>query len=134
MIFSQIPYQGNINYLETVNIEANHNSISDVICPFPPNRKKRSAYSPFVSGYKIAMSNNGKTFSQSHFMYILDSTCQDIKNISGELGFVLKVCFCLIVILLKINSHFQNYSEVYSNMTANVSYLCHSEKVRARNV
>lgn len=134
MIFFQIPYQGNINYLETVNIEANHNSISDVICPFPPNRKKRSAYFPFVSGYKIAMSNNGKTFSQSHFMYILDSTCQDIKNISGEIGFVLKVCFCLSHILLKIYSPFQNCSEVYSNMTANVSYLCRLEILGARTV
>ena len=37
------------------------------------------------------MSNNGKKFSESHFVYILDSTCQDTMNLSGEIKFVLKV-------------------------------------------
>lgn len=75
------------------------------------------------------MSNNVKTFSLSHFMYILDSTCQDIKKLALFLIYV----FCVIVILLKIYSHFQKYYEVYIN-TANVPYLCRLEKVGARNL
>ena len=89
--FLQIQYHGKYNYFETVDLIANHNSISDAICPFPKQREKRSVDSSFVSGYKIAMSNNGKQFSQAHFMYILDSTCQDTMNVSGEIKFVLKV-------------------------------------------
>lgn len=87
----QIPYQGNRILLETVSVEAQHNSISDVICPFPKLRKKRSTTSTFITGFKIAVSNDGKAFSPSHFMYILDSTCQDTMNVSGEIRFALKV-------------------------------------------
>lgn len=91
-----IPYQGNHIFLETVKVEAQHNSISDVICPFPKLRKKRSTTTTFISGFKIAVSNDGKAFSPSHFMYILDSTCQDTMNVSGEIRFALKDGFCFI--------------------------------------
>ena len=84
-------YHGQFKYLETVDVEADHNSLSDVVCPFPKHRGKRSADSFFVSGYTIAVSNNGVKFTESHFMYILDSTCQDTMNVSGEIKFVLKV-------------------------------------------
>nr|XP_022320846.1 uncharacterized protein LOC111123050 [Crassostrea virginica] len=92
----EIPYQGKVKYLETVDVEADHNSISDVICPFPTHRKRRSVDPSFISGYKIAMSNNGKLFSQSHLMYILDSTCQNTMNVSGDIKFALKDGYCFI--------------------------------------
>ncbi|XP_078323139.1 von Willebrand factor D and EGF domain-containing protein-like [Crassostrea virginica] len=92
----EIEYHGQLTYLETVDVEADHNSISDVICPFPKHQEGRSADPFFVSGYKIAMSNNGIKFSESHFVYILDSTCQDTMNVSGEIKFVLKDGYCFI--------------------------------------
>lgn len=78
-------------FFETDEVEANHNSISDVICPFPILRKKRSTSTSFISGYKISISNDGKAFSSSHLLYILDSTCQDTLNVSGNIKFALKV-------------------------------------------
>lgn len=86
-----MPYQGNPIFSETIDIGADHNSISDIICPFPKVRKRRSTVTSFISGYKISVSNDGNEFSPSHLMYILDSTCQDTKNVSGEIRFILKV-------------------------------------------
>lgn len=45
----------------------------------------------FITEYKISVSNNNKNFSEAHAVYILDSTCQDTLNVSGQLRFALKV-------------------------------------------
>lgn len=72
-----------------------HNTIGDIRCHFPHIVKKRSVEennnNAFITGYEISVSNNNRNFSVSHMMYILDSTCQDTLNVSGELRFVLKV-------------------------------------------
>lgn len=72
-----------------------HNTIGDIRCHFPHLVTKRSVQetnnNAFITGYEIAVSNNNRNFSVSHKMYILDSTCQDTLNVSGELRFVLKV-------------------------------------------
>lgn len=72
-----------------------HNTIGDIRCHFSHLDKKRSVEetntNAFITGYEIAVSNNNRNFSVSHMMYILDSTCQDTLNVSGELRFVLKV-------------------------------------------
>lgn len=95
-----MPYQGNPIFSETIDIGADHNSISDIICPFPKVRKRRSTITSFISGYKISVSNDGNAFSQSHLMYILDSTCQDTMNVSGEIKFILKASYKLLNLIL----------------------------------
>lgn len=95
-----MPYQGNPFFSETIDIGADHNSISDIICPFPKVRKRRSTITSFISGYKISVSNDGNTFSPSHLMYILDSTCQDTMNVSGEIKFILKASYKLLNLIL----------------------------------
>lgn len=91
----QIDAHGSSKSLETFYLPAEHNTIADIGCPFPHNRKKRDIKNieedAFVISYKIAISNNAKSFSDGHPIYILDSTCQDTMNVSGELKFVLKV-------------------------------------------
>lgn len=95
-----MPYQGNPIFSETIDIGADHNSISDIICPFPKVRKRRSTITSFISGYKISVSNDGNEFSPSHLMYILDSTCQDTMNVSGEIKFILKASYKLLNLIL----------------------------------
>lgn len=95
-----MPYQGNPIFSETIDIGADHNSISDITCPFPKVRKRRSTITSFISGYKISVSNDGNTFSPSHLMYILDSTCQDTMNVSGEIKFILKASYKLLNLIL----------------------------------
>lgn len=79
--------------LETSHVPGSHNTLSDIRCKFPRSHSKRSTLSSigFISGYKIAVSNNNKNFSEAHAVYILDSTCQDTLNVSGQLRFALKV-------------------------------------------
>lgn len=79
--------------LETSHVPGSHNTLSDIRCKFPRSHSKRSALSSigFITGYKIAVSNNNKNFSEAHAVYILDSTCQDTLNVSGQLRFALKV-------------------------------------------
>ena len=80
--------------LETSALQGVHNTIADIRCRFPHLVKKRSVTPTnyaFITGYKVSVSNNNRNFSLSHLMYILDSTCQDTQNVSGELKFVLKV-------------------------------------------
>ena len=81
--------------LETSLVHGDHNTLSDIRCKFPHSLNKRSTTSSgaFITGYKIAISNNNRTFSDAHAIYILDSTCQDTMNVSGQLRFVLKVFF-----------------------------------------
>lgn len=95
-----MPYQGNPIFSETIDIGADHNSISDIICPFPKVRKRWSTITSFISGYKISVSNDGNEFSPSHLMYILDSTCQDTMNVSGEIKFILKASNKLLNLIL----------------------------------
>lgn len=79
--------------LEASHFPGNHNTLSDIRCKFPLSRTKRSTFSSmaFITGYKISVSNNNKNFSEAHAVYILDSTCQDTLNVSGQLRFALKV-------------------------------------------
>ena len=81
--------------LETSRVTGDHNTLSDIRCKFPHSVNKRSttSSSAFITGYKIAVSNNNRNFSDAHAIYILDSTCQDTMNVSGQLRFVLKVVF-----------------------------------------
>ncbi|XP_065937728.1 von Willebrand factor D and EGF domain-containing protein [Magallana gigas] len=84
--------------LETSYVPGSHNTLSDIRCKFPRSISKRSTLSSvgFITGYKIAVSNNNKNFSDAHAVYILDSTCQDTLNVSGQLRFALKPGFCFI--------------------------------------
>lgn len=79
--------------LETSHVHGSHNTLIDIRCKFPRTHSKRSAMSSvaFITGYKISVSNNNKNFSEAHAVYILDSTCQDTLNVSGQLRFALKV-------------------------------------------
>lgn len=79
--------------LDTSIVPGDHNTLSDIRCKFPHLLRKRSTSSPkaFVAGYKISVSNNNRNFSDAHEIYILDSTCQDTLNVSGQLRFALKV-------------------------------------------
>lgn len=74
-------------------VPGDHNTLSDIRCKFPSLLRKRSTSSPkvFVTGYRISVSNNNRNFSDAHEIYILDSTCQDTLNVSGQLRFALKV-------------------------------------------
>lgn len=83
---------GKHTYHETVVDQGVHNTLLDIRCPIPARRRRRSiSDSSFVTGYNVAISNNGRNYSPSHLLYILDSTCQDTVNVSGELRFALKV-------------------------------------------
>lgn len=79
--------------LETSYVPGGHNTLSDIRCKFPRSHSKRSTESSvgFITGYKIAVSNNNKNFSDAYAVYILDSTCQDTLNVSGQLRFALRV-------------------------------------------
>lgn len=81
---------------ETTHMQGVHNTIGDIRCNFPHLMNRRSVGDTkiiaFITGYEISISNNNRNFSVPHMMYILDSTCQDTINVSGELKFVLKVC------------------------------------------
>lgn len=96
----QLNYKGNRTELEATTMQGVHNTIADIRCHFPHLVKKRSVEetnnNAFITGYEISVSNNNRNFSVSHMMYILDSTCQDTLNASGELRFVLKPGYCFI--------------------------------------
>lgn len=79
--------------LETSYVPGTHNTLSDIRCKFPRYHSKRTTLSSvgFITGYKIAVSNNNNNFSEPHAVYVLDSTCQDTLNVSGQLRFALKV-------------------------------------------
>ncbi|XP_062621129.1 von Willebrand factor D and EGF domain-containing protein-like [Saccostrea cucullata] len=86
-------------YHESVIIPAEHNTLAEVRCRVPVNEHKRSirySHEAFVTGYMISISNNANNFSSGQFMYILDSTCQDTVNVSGQLRFALKDKYCFI--------------------------------------
>lgn len=69
-------------------------TITEVQCPIPqpfiaesdPDLKE-----VFVHGYQISVSNTGKEYSISQPLFIFDTTCQVVANISGDIVFVLKV-------------------------------------------
>lgn len=84
---------GTSSDLETSHVPGSHNTLSDIRCKFPRSHSKRSTVSSigFITGYKVSVSNNNKNFSDTHPIYILDSTCQDTLNVSGQLRFALKV-------------------------------------------
>ncbi|XP_062599868.1 von Willebrand factor D and EGF domain-containing protein-like [Saccostrea cucullata] len=83
--------------LETTLIPGDHNTIGDIRCKFPHSISKRSvSKTAFVTGYHVSVSNNKRNFSDVHPIYILDSTCQDTVNVSGQLRFALKAGFCFI--------------------------------------
>lgn len=79
--------------LETSLVSGSHNTLSDIRCKFPRSHSKRSTVSSvgFITGFKVSVSNNNNNFSEAHAVYILDSTCQDTMNVSGQLRFALKV-------------------------------------------
>ena len=93
LVVMQIDFNGTSQDLETTRITGDHNTLNDIRCRFPHSVNKRSTTSStaFITGYKIAVSNNNRNFSDAHAIYILDSTCQDTMNVSGQLRFVLKV-------------------------------------------
>lgn len=75
-------------------MKGKHNTIAEVQCPIPqpfiaesdPDLKE-----VFVHGYQISVSNTGKEYSISRPLFIFDTTCQVVANISGDIVFVLKV-------------------------------------------
>ncbi|XP_062569533.1 von Willebrand factor D and EGF domain-containing protein-like [Saccostrea cucullata] len=94
----EINYKGENKSLGVHIVPAVHNTVADIRCPFPHLRQKRSSptNNEFVVAYKIAVSNDGKSFSDNHLLYILDSTCQDTLNVSGQLRFTLRAGYCFI--------------------------------------
>lgn len=92
LFYFKVSKNGIFNFHESYLVSGAHNTISDIRCPLPNLRLRRSVdKNYFVFGYKIAVSNNAEDFSSTHFLYILDSVCQDTLNISGQLKFALKV-------------------------------------------
>lgn len=71
-----------------------HNTIAEVQCPVPQPfiaENDPDIEEVFIHGYEISVSNTGKKYSISRPLFIFDSTCQVVANISGDIVFVLKV-------------------------------------------
>lgn len=72
-------------------VPGEHDSIAEVFCPLGPARRRRAVSQGFVRGINISVANNGRNFSSSHAIYVLDGICQDTVNVSGDIQFTLRV-------------------------------------------
>lgn len=68
-------YEGNLIFLEIIDIGVDYNLIFDIICFFLKVCKWRLIIIFFIFGYKILVSNDGNKFSLFYLMYILDLIC-----------------------------------------------------------
>ena len=93
--FLQITLQGERRPIGTHHIKAELETMIEAVCPLNQFRSRRSLQDPsFVTGYTISVSNDGSNYEDGKELFVFNSTCQEMRNDSNTLTFVLKV-ICL---------------------------------------
>jgi len=85
----KVDANGNVTRNDPVFVTATLDSFLQVFCPLAKGRKTRSAEddidNQIAYGFKVAVSNDGATFSKDDSIVIFDSTCVDCAKFNGSI-------------------------------------------------
>lgn len=88
-------HNNEFEFEDAVTAEAEVESISEIRCPLPTQRARRSVEKSsnedyIARGYYVSVSNDGVTYSEEDFLVIHDSTCVNcsVDETSGTICIV----------------------------------------------
>jgi len=93
--YNKVDANGNVTRNDPVFVTATLDSFLQVFCPLAKGRKTRSAEddidNQIAYGFKVAVSNDGATFSKDDSIVIFDSTCVECAKLNGSIICLSKV-------------------------------------------